>query len=47
MTNEEYERYTNNESLINIFPEWTPTEREHLITGLCYECQDTIFTIEE
>lgn len=47
MTDEEYERYTNGESLISIFPNWIPNERELLITGMCLSCQDKYWPKDE
>lgn len=39
MTNEQYEKYINGEDFIqDIFPDWTPGQREMLITGICDEC---------
>ncbi|MBR6908033.1 hypothetical protein IKN40_06165 [bacterium] len=48
VTDEQYNKYVNGESYIQtIFPKFTPTEREMLITGICGECWDKIFGSEE
>lgn len=35
------------DSIQNIFPEWTPEQRELLLSGLCQECWDQLFKVEK
>lgn len=30
----------------DIFPEWTPEQREMMISGICQECWDALFSEE-
>lgn len=48
MTNEQYEQYVSGDSYIqNIFPNWSPATREMLITGICPDCWNKIFSFHE
>ena len=48
MTNEQYEQYISGDSYIqNIFPNWSPAIREMLITGICPDCWNKIFSFHE
>ena len=48
ITDEQFNKYANGESYIQtIFPELTAPEREMLITGICEECWNKIFSSEE
>ena len=47
MTDDEYNDYKENKKYIqDIFPHWTPGEREMLITGICPDCWNKIFNEE-
>jgi hypothetical protein len=41
------EAWKNGELIQNVFPEWSPSYREVLISGVCVECQADIFSEEE
>ena len=42
-TQEEWNRYQNGEHAQDVFPNWTPSERElFLISGICGDCFDRI-----
>jgi len=42
-TQGEWNRYQNGEHAQNVFPNWTPSERElFLISGICGDCFDRI-----
>ena len=48
MSDEQYEKYTKGTEFIqDIFPEFTPAQREVLITGICEDCWDKLFPLEE
>ena len=40
---EDFEKYQNGELVQNCFPYLEASERELLISGLCYKCQNDIF----
>lgn len=45
MTDEQYDEYVSGRGLIqNIFPYWSPAKREMLITGICPDCWNKIFS---
>jgi hypothetical protein len=44
---ERYERWAGGELVQNVWPEWTPDEREMLITGTHGECWEAMFSEEE
>lgn len=43
----DFEKYTNGELVQNCFPYLNASEREILISGLCFKCQDEIFDSDE
>lgn len=44
IVNEEmYNRWISGESIQRVFPMVNASERELLISGICYDCQDNIF----
>ena len=48
MSDEQYRQYINNESYIqDIFSDWTPGEREMLMTGICPECWKNLSNYED
>ena len=45
MSKKKYDEYINQKDLIqNIFPDITPQEREILISGICPDCWNEIFS---
>lgn len=48
MSDEQYQKYTEGSDLIQrIFPEMSPAQREILITGICEDCWNKLFPIDE
>jgi len=48
MTKEQYNQYVSRDSYIqNIFPNWSPATREMLITGICPDYWNKIFSFCE
>lgn len=48
MTEEQYRQYKSGDSYIqDIFPNWSPAIREMLITGICPDCWNKIFSFHE
>lgn len=44
---EQYLKYRDGELVQNAFPDFTPEEREMLISGMCLDCQRDFFENEE
>ena len=48
MSDEQYQKYTEGSDLIQrIFLEMSPAQREILITGICEDCWNKLFPIDE
>ena len=48
MSDEQYQKYTEGSDLIQrIFPEMSPAQKEILITGICEDCWNKLFPIDE
>lgn len=48
MTNEQYDKYISGEGYIqDIFSDWPASKREMLITGICPDCWNKMFSFEE
>lgn len=47
VTEDERDRYINGEKVQDVFPHWTPEQRELLISGSHPECWDAMFPEED
>jgi len=47
MTQEQYNRWKAGEHAQDVFPDWSPGDREMLISGTCPECWDEMWAEEE
>ena len=47
MSDQQYDDYVLGQKYIqDIFPDWTPGQREMLITGICPDCWNKIFNYD-
>lgn len=47
VTKEEFQKYLNGELIQNAFPKMDPGLRELFISGICPDCWNMIFDVEE